>query len=93
MSKTASKPATKRRTTTTTRTRSTTAQKHTSRGKQSGNSQKSGSNGSWTEKVTKAIGGLFSSIDVEYASLRDLYIKELQDLYSAENQLLKALPK
>lgn len=27
------------------------------------------------------------------ATLRDLYIEELKDLYSAENQLLKALPK
>ena len=26
-------------------------------------------------------------------SLQDLYLKELKDLYSAENQLLKALPK
>ena len=26
-------------------------------------------------------------------SLRDLYIDELKDLYNAENQLLKALPK
>jgi ferritin-like metal-binding protein YciE len=26
-------------------------------------------------------------------SLRDLYVEELKDLYSAENQLLKALPK
>lgn len=26
-------------------------------------------------------------------SLRDLYVDELKDLYSAENQLLKALPK
>ena len=25
--------------------------------------------------------------------LRDLYIDELKDLYSAENQLVKALPK
>lgn len=92
MSKTASKPATKRRTTT--RTTTTTGQKRTSRGnKSSGNGQKSSGNGGWTEKVTKAIGGLFSSIDVEYASLRDLYIKELQDLYSVENQLIKALPK
>ena len=27
------------------------------------------------------------------ASLRDLYIEQLQDLYSVENQLVKALPK
>lgn len=26
-------------------------------------------------------------------TLRDLYIDELKDLYSAENQLVKALPK
>ncbi len=30
---------------------------------------------------------------MEMSSLRDLYIEELKDLYSAENQLLKALPK
>ena len=27
------------------------------------------------------------------ASLRDLYVNELRDLYSAENQIIKALPK
>lgn len=26
-------------------------------------------------------------------SLRDLYLEQLQDLYNAENQLIKALPK
>ena len=30
---------------------------------------------------------------MKLASLHDLYIDELKDLYSAENQLLKALPK
>jgi ferritin-like metal-binding protein YciE len=30
---------------------------------------------------------------MEMASLRDLFVEELRDLYSAENQLLKALPK
>jgi ferritin-like metal-binding protein YciE len=30
---------------------------------------------------------------MEMTSLRDLFIEELRDLYSAENQLLKALPK
>jgi ferritin-like metal-binding protein YciE len=30
---------------------------------------------------------------VELASLQELYIDELKDLYSAENQILKALPK
>jgi ferritin-like metal-binding protein YciE len=30
---------------------------------------------------------------VELESLKDLYIDELKDLYSAENQILKALPK
>jgi ferritin-like metal-binding protein YciE len=30
---------------------------------------------------------------MELNSLRDLYIDELKDLYSAENQLVKALPK
>jgi len=30
---------------------------------------------------------------MELETLKDLYIQELKDLYSAENQLLKALPK
>src|SRR4051794_35372243 len=30
---------------------------------------------------------------MELATLRDLYIHELKDLYSAETQLLRALPK
>ncbi|MGA8657711.1 MAG: ferritin-like domain-containing protein [Chthoniobacterales bacterium] len=30
---------------------------------------------------------------MELATLRDLYVHELKDLYSAENQLIKALPK
>jgi ferritin-like metal-binding protein YciE len=30
---------------------------------------------------------------MELASLEDLFVEELKDLYSAENQLLKALPK
>jgi ferritin-like metal-binding protein YciE len=30
---------------------------------------------------------------MELSSLRELYISELRDLYSAENQILKALPK
>lgn len=30
---------------------------------------------------------------MKLASLQELYVKELQDLYSAENQILKALPK
>jgi ferritin-like metal-binding protein YciE len=30
---------------------------------------------------------------MKLASLRDLFIEELRDLYSAENQLVKALPK
>ena len=30
---------------------------------------------------------------MESESLRELYVEELKDLYSAENQLLKALPK
>src|SRR2546423_1090793 len=41
-----------------------------------------------------SVGRLFSrNIELEFESLRDLYKKELQDLYSAEHQLLKALPK
>jgi ferritin-like metal-binding protein YciE len=30
---------------------------------------------------------------VKSSSLKDLYVEQLQDLYSAENQLIKALPK
>ena len=30
---------------------------------------------------------------MEFNSLEDLYVEELRDLYSAENQILKALPK
>ena len=30
---------------------------------------------------------------MELETLRDLYVEELKDLYSAENQLVKALPK
>jgi ferritin-like metal-binding protein YciE len=32
-------------------------------------------------------------ISVEFQTLNDLFVKELSDLYSAENQLIKALPK
>ncbi|HWA96964.1 MAG TPA: ferritin-like domain-containing protein [Pirellulales bacterium] len=43
--------------------------------------------------VPDALGGsALRSIEVEFESLRDLYRKELEDLYSAEQQLLKALP-
>lgn len=56
-------------------------------------SQGNGRGMKWTEKVATAIGGLFHGIELEFDSLRDLYVKELQDLYSAEHQLLKALPK
>ena len=34
-----------------------------------------------------------SFLPIKLESLRDLYILELRDLYSAENQLTKALPK
>ena len=34
--------------------------------------------------------GLFSST---FETLRDLYLNELRDLYSAETQLLEALPQ
>jgi ferritin-like metal-binding protein YciE len=41
-----------------------------------------------------ALGGrLLNDISMEYESLKDLYIKELQDLLSAERQLIEALPK
>ncbi len=30
---------------------------------------------------------------MELSTLKDLYIHELKDLYSAENQIIKALPK
>lgn len=32
-------------------------------------------------------------LSMELGSLKDLYIHELRDLYSAENQIIKALPK
>jgi len=35
----------------------------------------------------------FSEGDVPNESLKKLYVDELKDLFSAENQLLKALPK
>jgi len=35
----------------------------------------------------------FGDITMDMQSLRDLMIDELKDLYSAENQILKALPK
>jgi ferritin-like metal-binding protein YciE len=45
-------------------------------------------------KTTQAVGQLLTgTIDVEFDSLRDLYIRELRDLYSAEHQLVEALPK
>jgi ferritin-like metal-binding protein YciE len=40
--------------------------------------------------LPESLGG---GIDMEYDSLRDLFVKELEDLLSAEQQLLKALPK
>jgi ferritin-like metal-binding protein YciE len=44
--------------------------------------------------VLPAVGRLLTgNIDVNFHSLRDLFIKELEDLYSAEHQLLRALPK
>jgi ferritin-like metal-binding protein YciE len=36
---------------------------------------------------------LAKEIVMQMESLQDLYLEELRDLYSAENQLLKALPK
>jgi len=40
--------------------------------------------------ITQKIMNLFTST---FETLRDLYINELRDLYSAENQLVDALPK
>lgn len=41
-----------------------------------------------------AVGRLLTGgVEAEYDSLHDLFVKELNDLYSAENQLLEALPK
>lgn len=46
------------------------------------------------KEVLPAVGRLFTGgIQVEFHSLKDLFIKELEDLYNAEYQLLKALPK
>src|SRR5436305_9446332 len=41
----------------------------------------------------QAIANFFRRIAVEINSLRELYIDQLRDLYDAENQLIKALPK
>ena len=53
-----------------------------------------------TAKAIRRHGGIETarpggrdSIDMELATLKDLYVHELKDLYSAENQLIKALPK
>jgi ferritin-like metal-binding protein YciE len=45
------------------------------------------------QEALPAVGRfLTGEIDVEFKSLHDLFLKELQDLYSAERQLLDALP-
>jgi ferritin-like metal-binding protein YciE len=36
---------------------------------------------------------IFRRLKMKLESLRDLYVEQLQDLYSAEQQLIKALPK
>jgi ferritin-like metal-binding protein YciE len=48
-----------------------------------------------TSALSNAMGRVASAlgIDVGFDSLRDLFVKELQDLYSAEQQLVAALPK
>jgi ferritin-like metal-binding protein YciE len=43
------------------------------------------------EQPGSAVGAI--SQHMELATLKDLYVHELKDLYSAENQLIKALPK
>lgn len=46
------------------------------------------------QEALPAVGRfLTGEIDVEFQSLHDLFVKELQDLHSAERQLLDALPK
>ncbi|MGC3969717.1 MAG: ferritin-like domain-containing protein [Pirellulales bacterium] len=45
------------------------------------------------QEALPAVGRfLTGEIDVEFQSLHDLFVKELQDLHSAERQLLDALP-
>src|ERR1044071_190460 len=44
-------------------------------------------------KIWRTVGGQFQGGNMANEGLRDLYIDELKDLYSAENQLVKALPK
>lgn len=45
------------------------------------------------QEALPAVGRfLTGEIDVEFKSMHDLFLKELQDLYSAERQLLDALP-
>lgn len=39
------------------------------------------------------ISDIFSSESSKMASLREVLVEELKDLYSAEQQLTKALPK
>ena len=42
-------------------------------------------------KPDSAAGAIRQYMELE--TLKDLYVHELKDLYSAENQLIKALPK
>lgn len=49
--------------------------------------------GAVAEKVASMMPAALGGIDLEFDTLADLYVKELRDLYSAEKQLLKALPK
>lgn len=43
--------------------------------------------------VRPAARGRANSVHMELETLQDLYVHELKDLYSAESQLIKALPK
>ena len=62
--------------------------------KRSGGKKKSGGVAEGIADAVKAVGRYLSGeIDVEFDSLRDLFLMELHDLYSAEHQLVKALPK
>jgi ferritin-like metal-binding protein YciE len=46
-----------------------------------------------TELPSDFFTNLLAEDDVKATSLRELYIQELKDLYDAENQITKALPK
>jgi ferritin-like metal-binding protein YciE len=91
------------------KTRRRTKSKSTNRsggGKSRGRRKSSGkrrSESSPGETIGRAVGdalskvgevvGNFLRVNIEFQSLRDFFVKELHDLYSAEQQLVEALPQ